>query len=83
MHGPAFKITKNYFQEKLLCNVLVKMEINDLSGLIWKCQCTISSKHSWSNEEVFDAKRISYSEPGFASRILNHKFMLHGGDVTS
>ena len=36
----------------------------------------------WSNEEVFDAKRISYSElhvhVGFASRILHHKFMLHG-----
>ena len=31
-----------------------------------------------SNEEVFDAKRFSYSEPGFASRILHHKFMLHG-----
>ena len=28
--------------------------------------------------KVFDAKRISYSELGFAARILNHKFMLHG-----
>ena len=24
MHDPAFKITEIYFQEKLLCNVLVK-----------------------------------------------------------
>ena len=60
------------------------MEITDLLGLILeiKCQCTISSKYSWSNEEVFDAKRISYSElhvhVGFASTILHHKFMLHG-----
>ena len=34
VHDPAFKITKIYFQEKLLCNVLVKMEITDLLGLI-------------------------------------------------
>ena len=34
LHYPAFKITKNYFQEKLLCNFLVKMEITDLLGLI-------------------------------------------------
>ena len=27
---------------------------------------------------VFDAKRISYSEIGFASRILMSEFMLHG-----
>ena len=31
-----------------------------------------------SDEEVFDANRISYSELGFALRILHHKFMLHG-----
>ena len=54
------------------------MEITDLIGLILECQCTISSKYSWSDEEVFDAKRISYSELGFASRILHHKSMLHG-----
>ena len=34
VHDPAFKITKIYFQEKLLCNFLVKMEITDLLGLI-------------------------------------------------
>ena len=34
VHDPAFKITKNYFQEKLLCNFLVKMEITDLFGWI-------------------------------------------------
>ena len=34
----------------------------------------ISSKYSRSNEEVFGAKRISYSE----LKILHHKFMLHG-----
>ena len=34
VHDPAFKITKIYFQEKLLCNFLVKMEIIDLLGLI-------------------------------------------------
>ena len=55
-----------------------KMEITDLLAWFWKCQCTISSKYSCSNEEVFDAKIISYSELGFASRILHHKFMLHG-----
>ena len=65
-------------KENTICNVLVK------NGNFWSfrldfgIQCTISSKYSWSNEEVFDAKRIPYSELGFASRILNHKFMLHG-----
>ena len=34
VHDPAFKITKIYFQEKLLCNVLVKMDITNLLGLI-------------------------------------------------
>ena len=34
VHHPAFKITKIYFQEKLLCNFSVKMEITDLLGLI-------------------------------------------------
>ena len=34
VHDPAFKITEIYFQEKLLCNFLVKMEITDLLGLI-------------------------------------------------
>ena len=54
------------------------MEITDLLGLILEMSMQISSKYSWSNEEVFDAKRISYSELGFESRILHHKFMLHG-----
>ena len=65
LHDPAFKITEIYCQEKLLCNFLVKMEITDHLLLIfllwfWKWQCTISSKYSWSNVEVFGAKRISY-----------------------
>ena len=34
VHDPTFKITEIYFQEKLLCNVLVKMEITDLLGLV-------------------------------------------------
>ena len=34
VHDPAFKITEIYFQEKLLCNFLVKMENTDLLGLI-------------------------------------------------
>ena len=34
VHDPAFNITKIYFQEKILCNFLVKMEITDLLGLI-------------------------------------------------
>ena len=34
MHDPAFKITEIYFQEKLLSNIFVKMEITDLLGLI-------------------------------------------------
>ena len=34
VHVLAFKITKNYFQEQLLCNVLEKIEITDLLGLI-------------------------------------------------
>ena len=34
VHDTAFKITKIYFQQKLLCNFLMKMEITDLLGLI-------------------------------------------------
>ena len=34
VHDPAFKNTKICFQEKLLCNFFVKMEITDLLGLI-------------------------------------------------
>ena len=34
VYDPAFNSTKIYFHEKLLCNVLVKMEITDLLGLI-------------------------------------------------
>ena len=34
VHGPAFKITKIYFKEKLLCNILVKMETTDFLGLV-------------------------------------------------
>ena len=34
VHEPAFKVTEIHFQEKLLCNPLVKMEITDLLGLI-------------------------------------------------
>ena len=33
-HDPAFKITEIYFQEKILCNLMLKMEITDLLGLI-------------------------------------------------
>ena len=54
------------------------MEITDLLGLILEMSITLSSNYSWSNEGVFDAKRISYTELGFASRILHHKLMLHG-----
>ena len=77
MHDLALKITEIYFQEKLLCNFLVKMEIAGLLGLILEISMYNSSKYSWSNDEVFDAKRISYSELDFASRILHNKFMLH------
>ena len=35
VHDPAFKTTEIYFQEKLLCNFLVKKkEITELLGLI-------------------------------------------------
>ena len=34
VHDPALKITKINFQEKLLCNILVKMEITNVLGLI-------------------------------------------------
>ena len=53
--------------------------MHDLLGLILEM-----SIHNFveifleNNEKVFDAKRISYSELGFAPRILHHKFMLHG-----
>ena len=80
LHDPAFKITEIYFQEKFLRKFLVK------NGNYWSFRLKLileMSMHnfveiSWSNEEVFDAKRISYSELGFASRILHQKFMLPG-----
>ena len=78
VHDPAFKITEIYFQENYYVTFWWKWKWLIFKAWFWKCQCTISSKYSWSNEEVFDAKRISYSELGFASRILHHKFMLHG-----
>ena len=34
VHDPELKITEMYFQEKLLSNFWVKMEITDLLGLI-------------------------------------------------
>ena len=52
------------------------MEFTDLLGLI--LEMSVSSKYSWSNDEVFDSKRISYLELGFASRLLHHKCILHG-----
>ena len=55
------------------------MEITDLLGSIFgNDNAQFRRNILWSNEKVFDAKRISYSELGFASRILHHKFMLHG-----
>ena len=34
LHDPAFKITEIYFQEKLLCNILMENGNSDLLGLI-------------------------------------------------
>ena len=34
VRDPALKITEIYFQEKLLCTFLTKMEITDVLGLI-------------------------------------------------
>ena len=51
------------------------MEIIDLLGLILEMSMHNFVQYSWSNEEVFDARRISYSELGFASRILHYKLM--------
>ena len=34
VHNPVFKITEIYFQEKLVCNFLVKLQITDLLCLI-------------------------------------------------
>ena len=53
------------------------MEITDLLGLILDISMHNFVEYSWGNEEVFDTMRISYSELGFASRILHHKFILH------
>ena len=80
VHDQAFKISKIYFQEKLLCNFLVKNEN------YWSFRLDFRNVNAQfcgnipgvTIEEVFDAKIISYSELGCASRILHHKFMLHG-----
>ena len=76
VHDPAFKITEIYFQEKLLFNFLVK------NGKYGSFRLDFGSANAQFrrniHEEVFDAKKMSYSELGFASRILHHKFMLHG-----
>ena len=61
------KLLNFIFRIKCYVTFWWKMKITDPLGLILECQCTISSKYSWSNEEVFDAKRISYSEIGFSA----------------
>ena len=54
------------------------LEITDLWGLSLEMSMYNFVEIFLGNEEVFDAKRISYSELGFVSRILHHKFVLHG-----
>ena len=54
------------------------METTDFLGMILEMSMHNFVEISWRNEEVFDAKRISYSEIGFASRISHHNFILHG-----
>ena len=79
MHDPAFKITEIYFQEKLTCNFLVKNG-NHLSFRLdfGNVNAQFRRNIPGVTRRFFDAKRISYSELGFASRIFHYKFMLHG-----
>ena len=68
------KLLKLVFKKNYYVTFWWKIEITDLFGLILEMSMHNFVEYSWS----FDAKRISYSELGFASRILHHKFMLHG-----
>ena len=71
-----FTITEIYFQEKLQCNFLVK-NVN-----YWSFRFDFVNFNAQFHRNILgvtsrSAKRISYSELGFASRILHHKFMLY------
>ena len=74
VHDLEFKITEIYFQEKLLCNVLVK----NGNYRSFRFDFGNVNEQFRRNIQVFDTNRFSYSELGFSSRILHHNFRLHG-----
>ena len=65
------KLLKFIFRKNYYVTKMKKLEFGNINAQF--------RRYSGSNGEVFDAKRISYSElhvhVGFASRILHHKFM--------
>ena len=76
VHDPALTITEIYFQEKILWNffgekwklLIFRLDFGNVNAQFCRNIPVVTRR---------SAKRISYSELGFASRILHHKFMLH------
>ena len=77
VHELTHTITEIYFQEIILCNFLVKNG-NYRSFKLDFGNVNAQFRRNIPGVTRRSAKRISYSELGFASRIIHHNFILHG-----
>ena len=71
VHDPAFKMTEIYFQEKLLCNLLVK------NGNYWSFRLDFGNVNAQFRRNILGITRRSLVQREFHIRNY-YKFMLHG-----